>query len=451
MTPPPPPVHLCLVQPPGHGHALRLLDPVRYFRHQFLRLGASVTFAGNRLRSDALNVVFGAHLGFEPALLRRHSCLFVNLEPLGEGGATAPAAYLALLGRSAVVDCDAASVAAYARGVDDVPRVPLLHAPYLDRSAAPPLERRPTDLLVVGRPDARRLAWVRGIEAQGRAVTVVDAPLHGEQRDRLVRSAKAVLDLPAGDGRFDQVGVSHALSVGTPVIAVRAQPAPPHEAFEHGVLWIRDFDALARFLRDDFGTPACFDAMRARLERFRAADPIDAYAGLLAFATGFEQVDRRRREQGPWRPDLVRLGSGRDYRAGWLNVDVTPAVQPDLVLDLARPLALPLLADSPSGGQVLLEEGSVELIEASDVLEHASQLPALMGNCLRLLKAGGRMRVEVPFAGHDLVERLGQAGGYAHGFEVVASDPLDAERAPCGPEAAAFVRVTLCKPETAVA
>jgi predicted SAM-dependent methyltransferase len=46
---------------------------------------------------------------------------------------------------------------------------------------------------------------------------------------------------------------------------------------------------------------------------------------------------------------------------------------------------------------VLLEEGSLDTVWASNVLEHARDLPALMGNCLRLLKVGGEMRIEVPY------------------------------------------------------
>ena len=470
MTTPPPPIHLSIVQPAGHVHALGLLDPVRYFRYQLLRLGASVTCSKNRLRSDALNIVFGAHLGFEPALLRRHSCLFVNLEQLGEGGATLPAAYLDLLGRSAVVDYDAANVPAYARDVDDVPRVPLLHAPYLDRSTPLPLEERPIDLLFIGSLNERRLEWIRRIEAQGRTVTVLDAPLYGEERDRVIRNAKAVLNVHFYEsGRFEQVRASHALSLGTPVISERSPATRPHEAFEDSVLWIQSTDELEQFFRDDFGTPAYFDAVRAGLDRFRAADPIGDYADLLAFATGFERVDRRRRETGPWRPSLVNLGSGKDYRAGWLNLDVLPSAQPDLVLDLARPLELPLLADSPAGGQVALEEGSVELIDANNVLEHVPDLPALMGNCLRLLKVGGRMRIEVPFEGamtawqdpthvRAMNERswlyytdwFWYLGWYTHRFEMVASTWLDQDLAPCERAQAAFMRVMLRKVETSV-
>ncbi|MEO6897232.1 MAG: hypothetical protein ABI218_11375, partial [Caldimonas sp.] len=66
-----PPVHLCLQQPGGYVHSLGLLDVARYFRWQFNRLGAEVSIAKNRLRHDAANFVFGAHLGFDAAQRER--------------------------------------------------------------------------------------------------------------------------------------------------------------------------------------------------------------------------------------------------------------------------------------------------------------------------------------------------------------------------------------------
>ena len=130
-----PAIHLAIIQPAGYVHSLGFLDQARYFRHQFRRLGARVTMAKNRLREDAVNFVFGAHLGFPADWRERHPCVFVNLEQLGDGGAAVSADYLELLRHSAVVDYDVANVAAYAQDADDVPIVPFGYASYLDKPA----------------------------------------------------------------------------------------------------------------------------------------------------------------------------------------------------------------------------------------------------------------------------------------------------------------------------
>ncbi len=126
-----PAIHLCIQQPAGYVHSLGLIDQARYFRYQFRRFGAEVTIAKNRLRHDALNFVFGAHLGFEARLRERHAVRHREPRATRAGRRAGLRAYQQLLASSAVVDYDAENRAAYATDPDDIPIVPLLHAPYL--------------------------------------------------------------------------------------------------------------------------------------------------------------------------------------------------------------------------------------------------------------------------------------------------------------------------------
>ena len=123
--------------------------------------------------------VFGAHLGFDASLRERYSCIFVNLEQLGEGGAELSPGYQELLEGSVVVDYDIDNVAAYTTHTDDVPVVPFLYAPYLSQGARIPLEERPIDLLFIGSMNERRRAIIDRIEAQGVEVSIFDRPLFG--------------------------------------------------------------------------------------------------------------------------------------------------------------------------------------------------------------------------------------------------------------------------------
>jgi hypothetical protein len=323
---------LSIVQPVGYIHWMGLLDQARYFRFQLRRLGAEVTIAKNRLRHDAVNLVFGAHLGFDPALRSSHTCIFVNLEQLGVGGAAIPPAYLELLSTSGVVDYDRANVSAYCSDPADVPLAPIQFAPYLAPGVEQlALEDRPIDLLFVGVLNDRRRAWLQRVEATGRSVTHFDAPLYGEERDYYIRRAKAVVNVHYYEAcRFEQARVSHCLSLGTPVISERTPLTSVPEAFEDSVLWLQDHD-LEQFFARDFATPACFDAFRNGVERFRARDPIEAYAGVLAFVEGYGAVHREKVRRKLWTPECINLGSGKDYKAGWLNLDVLDRTQPDLV------------------------------------------------------------------------------------------------------------------------
>lgn len=82
----------------------------------------------------------------------------------------------------------------------------------------------------------------------------------------------------------------------------------------------------------------------------------------------------------------MNLGSGRDYREGWINVDIRGRF--DVFLDIGKPI---------DGDRYDL--GIFDEIDAIEVLEHVVDLPIAWANCLALLKPDGIMRVVVP---HEL-------------------------------------------------
>jgi SAM-dependent methyltransferase len=464
-----PAIHLAIIQPDGYVHSLGFLDQARYFRHQFRRLGARVTMAKNRLREDAVNFVFGAHLGFPADWQQRHACVFVNLEQLGQGGATVSADYLELLKRSAVVDYDAANVAAYAQDPADVPIVSFGYAAYLDKPALP-LEERPIDLLFFGSMNPRRQQFIARVEAAGFNVATFDSPVYGPERDAFIASAKAVLNCHFYEtNRFEQARAFHCLSLGTPVISEYGPHTDPAPAFADSVLWLPE--EVEEWFRQHFAQPQFYDEARRLLAQFRsgdeAHDPLGQYADLLAFAAGFEQGFASIREAGPWRPRAINLGSGKDYKPGWLNIDILDRAQPDLVLDLGQPVTLPYAAPTQMGGTVRLDAGSLELIYANNVLEHVPDLPMLMGNALALLKEDGLFSIEVPYeksltAWQDpthlralnenswlyYTDWFWYLGWFEHRFEIAQSQWLDANVQPCAKDKAAFMRVALRKVAT---
>jgi hypothetical protein len=462
-----PPIHLCIVQPPGYVHSLGFLDQARYYRWQLRRLGATVSLAKNRLRHDAVNLVFGAHLGFEPALRRRYSCVFVNLEQLGEGGAQVRPEYLALLRTSAVADYDADNVASYASDPADVPLLPLLYAPYLADESPLPLEERPIDLLFFGSMNPRRRALLDRIEAQGVQVAMFDGPIYGPERDAYICQAKAVYNAHFYEtSRFEQARVSHCLSLGTPVIAERGPSTRPGAAFEGAVHWLPDHE-LESFFASYFRSDDFYAHSRTQLERFRETDPVESYADLLAFAAGFGNTHRGQRDPEPWRPTQINLGSGKDYKPGWLNLDIVARTLPDLLLDLGQPVQLPQLFDSDIAGPVLLEPGQCERVYANNVLEHVPDLPMLMSNLLALLRVGGVAEIEVPYeraltAWQDpthlramnenswiyYTDWFWYLGWFEHRFELRELTWLDSRVQPCTQAQAAFMRVKLRKIDT---
>lgn len=462
-----PRIHLSIVQPQRYVHSLGFLDQARYFRHQFRRMGAEVSIGKNRLRHDAVNFVFGAHLGFDPALRQRYSCIFVNLEQLGQGGAAVSRDYLSLLRNSAVVDYDCDNLAAYASHPDEVMIVPFLHAPYLRPQQSLPLADRPIDLLFIGSMNERRRALIDRIEACGVSVSVFEGALYGPERDAYILQAKAVFNAHFYDSsRFEQARASHCLSLGTPVISERRLQTRPHEAFEHSVLWLAE-DQIERYFGEYFGTDAFYEEARVAVKAFETADPIEAYADLLAFAAGYGRGHQSRRPATPWQPTKVYVGSGHDYLPGWLNVDVSEAEQPDVMGDFSLPIELPFSADMPYTGMIDVQPASVDLIYANKALEQSTDLPMLMSNCLALLKTHGKLIVQVSHehamrAWQDPTHRRAfnektwlyfsdlfwQLGWFEHRFHVERFEYMNERNEVCEREHASTMSVLLVKVET---
>lgn len=462
-----PPVNLVVVQPAGYVHSLGLLDPARYFRWQFERMGARATISKNRLVHGAVNFVFGAHLGFDAELCQRHTCVFVNLEQLGAGGAALDPAYLALLRRGAVVDYHADNVEQYAADPADVPIVSMGYAPYVAPQEPLPLSERPIDLLFFGSLNDRRRELIRRIEATGRQVSIPSAPVYGPERDALIANARAVLNCHFYDAaRFEQVRAFQALSLGTPVVSERVAGTEPPAGFDQCVTWFDDATLEDTFSRrlpsSDFDARAA-----AQLKRFRDVDPVRAFAHCLNFAIGVHSV----RAAAPVERQTVRrlhIGSGKSYRPGWFNIDVQASTLPDALLDLSSPtLELPVRIDSTFAGPTVLEAGHVDEIVADNVLEHVPDLPRLMTNCLALLRDGGRFLIDVPYerastAWQDpthvramnenswlyYTDWFWYLGWFEHRFDLAASSWLDLRLQPCAQAQAAFMRVELVKRQT---
>ena len=460
-------VHLCIVQPVGDVSPLGFLDQARFFRYQFRRLGAVVTIGKNRLRHDAINFIFGAHLGFDAALRERHTCVFVNLEQLGAGGKAVGAAYLELLATSAVLDYEEANPAAYGAAGRQVPLVSFAYAPYLEQPAGLPLGRRPIDILFFGAVNERRRQMIAQIEAVGRTVAAPRGLIFGPERDGLIAQSKVVFNCHYYEtARFEQARVFHCLSMGTPVVSERAATTSPPVQFEDSVFWVPSAD-VGRFFAEQFAAPDFAQACRMKLASFSQHDVLQQYAAALQCGTQHHAQRMLGRAAAPWRPAKLHIGSGKDYKPGWFNIDILAGAQPDAVLDLAQPLQWPVKLHSELSGDVELHPESLDTIFANNVLEHVPDLPKLMGNCLMLLRTGGELQIEVPYerattAWQDpthvralnenswiyYAEWFWYLGWFEARFHVHELGYLDGRLQDCPKEAAHYMRVKLVKVAT---
>jgi hypothetical protein len=461
-------VNLSIVQLPGDVHALGFLDQARYLRYHLGRLGVACRLSKNRLYRDRLNVVLGAHRGFDPQLAELFACVILNLEQIGSNGAQLPPAYFDLLRTLPSIDYDPANQRAYAAARPG-PCLRLLDAPYVRAGHAfVPLQERPIDLLFFGAVNERRLKLIQQIEAQGCSVTLFDQPLFGPERDQLIGQAKAVLNLHFYEtGRLEQTRIAHCLSLGTPVISERKFDASIPAEFDAAVFWVPG-ESLAASVAATLTAPDFYPAAERKIAQFRS---VDALAPLLPVVDFLTVVAKESLPKQRTAAPIMRLNvqCGKDYLPGWINTDVVDSSHPDLLLDLSRPLSLPVCLHSPTLGQVTLSDGCLAVVHARDALQQVADLPVLMTNALALLAEGGVLAVEVPHeralaAWQDprhvramnenswacYTDQFWSLGWFSHRFAVSHFEYLDQRRAPCERERSSHMRVLLRKVATSL-
>jgi len=101
----------------------------------------------------------------------------------------------------------------------------------------------------------------------------------------------------------------------------------------------------------------------------------------------------------PSLPRQINLGSGKDFRADFFNIDIDPTWSPDAVIDLSsiESLESGVTVNTVRFGMVTLCPGQFRRIIANDVLEHVPNLVRLMTTCLDLLEIDGVFEVSVPY------------------------------------------------------
>ena len=166
----------------------------------------------------------------------------------------------------------------------------------------------------------------------------------------------------------------------------------------------------------------------------------------------------------------MHIGSGKDYKLGWFNVDILETAMPDAVLDLAAAQVWPLKMHSNTVGPVELSVGGLDAIYANNVLEHVPDLPQLMTNCLDLLREGGVMLIEVPYEQAETAwqdpthvramnkkswiyysDWFWYLGWFEWKFNVKNFTFLDEKLQECTEKSAQFMRTTLVKVATSLA
>jgi len=387
--------NICRIHPEGYRHGATFDEIVEMLQYGLAQLGCDVSSSLNNLTPQKRNIIIGAHLLNDTAsrALPPDSIIF-NFEQLHEGSLWTKEGYLAALANCEVWDYSQRNLdhIAAATGNTRLHLVPVGYAPSLTRITSAP--NQDIDVLFYGSLNERRVTIINKLKLAGLKVEAVFG-VYGAERDALVARAKLVLNVHFYPSSiFEIVRVSYLLANSKAVVAECHDQTEIYPDLREAVR-AADYEGLV---------DACIELARnptlrkhyetTGFERMKARPIADILRPLATdLATPATQPAKIPAEM----PRRMNMGSGKDWRADWVNVDITERVKPDFVLDFTKPLPWGVPMATPRFGEVALAENYFDQIMANDVLEHIPDLVTAMTSCLKLLRLGGEMHVQVPY------------------------------------------------------
>ena len=380
-----------LIRPPAYLHTEAFREIAETLQFGLRSIGHTANIAENIFDPAATNVILGAHL-LVPGQTETipPGSIIYNLEQLG--GATLQSAYYDLARNYQIWDYDHQNLAHWKRlsCVYAPIHVPVGYVPELTRIVSAP--NQDIDVLFYGSLNGRRNRILKALKDRGVKVHAVFGA-YGRQRDDLISRAKIVLNVHYYETKvFEIARVSYLLANRKAVVTECSPDSAIEMELGRSVAAV-PYESLAE---------QCFSLLQHEEERKKLE------------ARGFHWFSQRKEseilsntlQQTPavvtttppvGVPRKMNLGSGKDWREDYFNVDVDGYWEPDAVLDFNLPAPIGNEIATGRFGKVTLENNYFDEIITNDVLEHIRNLTTAMTTCLNLLRVGGLFKIAVPY------------------------------------------------------
>ena len=380
-----------LIRPQGYLHTEAFREIAETLQFGLRTLGHHAVVGENVIDRSATNLLLGAHLlAPQDGFLIPSGSVIYNLEQLG--GAELQPAYYELARQHQIWDYDQRNIEKWKNlGCARVPvHVPVGYVPELTRIA--PASSQDIDVLFYGSLNERRNRILNGLKNLGINVHAVFG-IYGRQRDELIARSKIVLNVHFYEAKvFEIVRISYLLANSKAVVTECSPNTSEH-----------DLTDCVRAVPYEDVVETCCSLLKNESERRRLES-----RGFHWFSQRKESAILNNALQGTASatatqpasaaiPRKLNLGSGKDWREDYFNVDIDSYWQPDAVMDfnLPAPVGQPLATSR--FGTVSLENNYFDEIIANDALEHIRNLTTAMSTCLNLLRVGGLFRIAVPY------------------------------------------------------
>jgi|GEM_PF-1284996 len=387
-------MHFSLVKVVGSNpiHAKLFDDAILPFFFALRRLGYEVEILTNRLNPSSQNLVFGANVNSNAAWLRQPvNRTIINLEQFKNlsGGRFYDEYYLDLLSKSRVWDYSPRNIA-YLKDNFGL-EAGLFRFGYVQEMSR--IRSNPNgqiDVLFYGGLNHWRLRIITQLAEMGIKVTCLD-DCYGLERDRAIYEAKLVLNIHKGrPATLEMVRLGYLWANHKAVVSEFNDDTECYEGLETACACF-PYEQLANGVREVLAD----EKQRCSL----AEAGFQAFSG-LCLTTELEKLVGRPSPQ--WSsssrlttdlPENLRVGAGDNFLNTALNIDHRPECNPDLVLDISRPLESGRIYDTGRFGLIELKPESFTRVEIDGDFNQAPDFSLAVLNCFSLLKPGGELIV----------------------------------------------------------
>jgi len=381
---------ITLVRPDGFLHTEAFREVAETLQFGLRSIGHSAQIVENAFDESATNLLLGAHLlSPEQRSAVPPDSVVYNLEQLG--GPSLSEQFYELARRHRVWDYSLNNIDKW-KAVDCVlppVRVPLGYVPELKRIKALPAQD--IDVLFYGSMNERRSAILTALRNAGVKVHTLFG-VYGKQRDEFIARSKVVLNVHFyGAQIFEIVRASYLLSNYKAVVSECSSHTEIEEGLADAVLGCPYHGLVEGCLS------LLLDGKKRRDLEARGFEWFSQRKESEILRKALEERVTSTKVTEAKIPPRLNLGSGKDWRTGYFNVDRDPYWEPDAVLDFGKPLPIRKPIETERFGTIMLENNSFEEIIANDTLEHIPNLMTAMNSCLNLLKIGGMFRISVPY------------------------------------------------------
>lgn len=382
---------ITLIRPQGYLHTDAFREIAETLEFGLRSLGHAAQIQENSFNTGSTNIVLGAHLlSPEQGRMVPPGSIIYNLEQLG--GSNLVPAYYELACQHQIWDYNLANIEKWqTMQPANLPvHVPIGYAPQLCRIRNS--ERQDIDVFFYGSLNQRRNHVIKSLKDAGVKVHTVFG-VYGKERDALIARSRIVLNTHFYESKlFEIVRVSYLLANSKAVVSECSSPDEIEEDLREGLLAV-PYDALVQGCMDLLGDGE--KRRRLELEGFKRFSQRSEAAILEAALKNMGKPMVPAPALGV--PRKLNLGCGGDRHPGYINVDIDPAWQPDILADLNKPIPADSAVQTSRFGSIVLQSGGFDEIVAYDVLQYIRDLDAFMKSCLDLLAEGGMLRVRVPY------------------------------------------------------